>query len=142
MVDKKTIELFIVKSWDIDEIIYLYELGGWWKPEYDRSKIPELIRNSFAFCVVVDTKSRKAIGMGRVLSDGVSDAYIQDLIIHPQFRKRGIGAQLVQYLIKHCLEHSISWIGLIAEPGTESFYVPLGFTSMKNYTPLLYQKPD
>ena len=31
------------------------------------------------------------IGFGRVLGDGVSDCYIQDVTIHPAYRGRGLG---------------------------------------------------
>lgn len=75
------IEIRFVKSWPVDEIVKLYKAGGWWKDNYNKLEIKHLIKDSYAFAVVVYKKSRKAIGMGRLLSDGVSDAYIQDLVI-------------------------------------------------------------
>jgi GNAT superfamily N-acetyltransferase len=76
--------------------------------------------------------------MGRVISDGVSDGYIQDLVVMPEYRGTGIGAQIVSKLVKKCLEMGVSWIGLIAEPGTEKFYMSLGFSPMDRHIPLLF----
>lgn len=131
------IQIRCVQSWNGDEIVTLYRAGGWWKEEYSPADLPRLIRGSFVFAVAVDEKTGRAIGMGRVISDGVSDGYIQDLVVLPQFRKLGIGARLVVALVEKCRESGVLWIGLIAEPGTEQFYIPFGFHRMDGYAPLL-----
>jgi len=136
------IEIQFVDYWPNDEIVNLYKAGGWWKESYDKSGIKSLIKGSFLFAVIVDKNSGKAIGMGRILSDGVSDAYIQDLVVLPEYRGQGIGKQLVEYLLKHCLSKGIQWIGLIAEPGQDSFYLSMNFHHMKNHIPMKYKIED
>ena len=89
--------------------------------------------------MAVDPPTGRAIGMGRVLSDGVSDGYIQDLVVLPGYRKSGIGRMIVSALLAACQAKGLGWIGLIAEPGSERFYLPLGFRQMKGYIPLLYE---
>jgi GNAT superfamily N-acetyltransferase len=140
--EKKKVEIRLVKSWPIDDIVMLYKEGGWWKDWYDKNGIPGLIVKSFAFAVAIDTLSGKTVGMGRVISDGVSDAYIQDVVILRNYRNQDIGKHLVQTLVDYCLSKKIIWIGLIAEPGTDSFYQPLGFKPMDHYTPMLYYAED
>lgn len=135
-----TITVRLVRSWNEHEIAELYRAGGWWKEEYRESEIPALIRGSFLFAVAVHEKSGRAVGMGRVISDGVSDAYIQDLVVLPSCRGSGVGKQLVQALVTHCRSEGIGWIGLIAEPATEEFYRPLGFAPMTGHVPLLYRE--
>jgi len=132
------INIKFVKSWPSVEIVNLYMAGGWWKDSYDSSKLPALINGSYAFAVVINSSSGKAIGMGRILSDGISDAYLQDLIILPEYRKQGLGQKLVRVLIDRCRSQGIHWIGLIAEPGQNEFYESLGFKLMNKYTPMLY----
>jgi len=134
----KDIQIKFVRSWSEEDIVSLYKIGGWWKESYDSSYISHMIIGSFVFAVVVDTIKDKAIGMGRVISDGVSDAYIQDLIVIPEYRNRGIGKTLVQTLIEYCRSKKIVWIGLIAEPGSEEFYADLGLKPMKGHIPMLY----
>ena len=135
--DDITIQL--VQTWDDVDIANLYRAGGWWKEEYNQRELPHLIRGSFLFVVAVDRKTGHAVGMGRVISDGVSDGYIQDLVVLPEYRKTGIGAQIVSTLVKKCLEKGISWIGIIAEPDTEKFYLPLGFHPMEGHVPLKFR---
>lgn len=139
---EKKIQIKLVDSWPEDEIVNLYKAGGWWKDYYDPSKLKYMIKGSFAFAVAVNKNLNKAIGMGRVISDGVSDAYIQDLVVLPEYRDTGIGSELVKTLLKYCLSKKIIWIGLIAEPGQYGFYSNIGFKTLKKYTPMKYKKDD
>jgi ribosomal protein S18 acetylase RimI-like enzyme len=133
------ITIRIVQAWSGNEIANLYRAGGWWNEEYDPGELPRLIRGSFLFAVAVDPETGQAVGMGRVISDGVSDGYIQDLIVLPEYRKSRIGTRIVSLLVKKCVESGISWIGLIAEPGTENFYLPFGFRPMEGCIPLIFR---
>mgnify|MGYP003564745560 CR=1 FL=1 len=136
------IEIKLVNSWDQKDIVELYKVGGWWKDNYNPSGLKNLIKGSFAFAVAVDKISGKAVGMGRLISDGVSDAYIQDLVVLSEYRDQGIGRQIVKILLDHCLSKGILWIGLIAEPDQDGFYSNIGFKTMSKYVPMKYQKED
>ena len=139
---KQDIEIKFVDTWSEDEIVELYKAGGWWKDSYDKSGIKYILKGSFAFAVAVDKSSGKAVGMGRILSDGKSDAYIQDLVVLSDFREKGIGKELVKTLLNYCLSKGLIWIGLIAEPDQDGFYSTIGFKPMKNYVPMKYQMGD
>lgn len=134
----ENIEIRFVNSWPEDELVKLYKAGGWWKDTYDKSKLKGLIKGSFAFAVVID--KNQTIGMGRILSDGISDAYIQDLIILPEYRKQGIGKKLVDKLIEYCHSKDVKWIALIAEPDQDGFYSSAGFKHMKNCVPMKFEE--
>jgi len=138
----RNIEIQFVDDWPNDEIVKLYKAGGWWKESYNISGIESLIKGSFLFAVIVDKNSGETIGMGRILSDGVSDAYLQDLVVLPEYRGKGIGKQLVESLLQHCLSKGIQWIGLIAEPDQDSFYSSMNFHPMKNHIPMKYKIED
>lgn len=127
-----------VKRWDADQIVALYKAGGWWKDRYDPSHIPKLIRGSFAFAVAVDSTGR-AVGMGRAISDGASDAYIQDVVVLPSWRGRGLGGAIIDALVHKCTDSGLVWVGLIAEGGSEDFYRQLGFDVMSGCSPMLHR---
>ena len=139
---KTNIEFKFIESWPEEDIVDLYKAGGWWKGPYDSSGIESLIKGSFAFAVAVDKKLKKAIGMGRIISDGVSDAYFQDIVVLLEYRNQGIGKKLIELLLERCKSSGISWIGLIAEPDQDVFYNPIGFRPMKKYIPMKYEKED
>jgi hypothetical protein len=75
------IRVDLVQSWEEEQIVELYRAGGWWKEGMDQKRINDLIRGSFLFAVAIDITTGKAVGMGRVISDGVADAYIQDFVV-------------------------------------------------------------
>ena len=138
----QNIEIRIVDNWSDDDVVKLYKSAGWWKKSYDSSGIEKLIKGSFAFAVAINTSQKKAIGMGRIISDGVSDAYIQDLVVLPEYRGKGIGKRILKALIDICLLKKMLWIGIISEPGQDDFYSSSGFKKMENHVPMRYQNGD
>jgi len=137
---KEKISYTVLKEADretVDDIISLYKAGGWWTDDSIPEIIPDMVKGSFIFLAAVDEKGR-LVGMGRVISDGVSDAYIQDMVVLKEFRGIGIGREIVRRLAGSCVKSGILWIGLIAEPGTEEFYDRLGFSTLERHIPLRY----
>ena len=133
------ISVHIVREWETPALVDLYTAGGWWLKDHDPARLPELVRSSFAFAVAVEDATGRSVGMGRVISDGVSDAYIQDMVVIPEFRGRGAGRKIIRVLLAYCYERGVNWIGLIAEPGTEEFYTGVGFSRMKDHIPMRYR---
>ena len=131
------IRVDLVQSWEEEQIVELYRAGGWWKEGMDQKRINDLIRGSFLFAVAIDITTGKAVGMGRVISDGVADAYIQDLVVLADWRNSGVGKLILELLLDECRSRKIAWIGLIAEPGKEDFYGALGFRPMPLHVPML-----
>ncbi len=124
-----------------DALVELYKAGHWWREDPAwRASLPELVRGSFCFLVARDEAGR-FVGMGRALSDGVSDAYIQDVVVLETHRGRGIGGEIVRRLTERCVAAGIGWVGLVAEPGTERFYERLGFRVLAGHLPMLHRKP-
>jgi GNAT superfamily N-acetyltransferase len=123
---------------DYEQIKQLYLSNGWIDAGDGDFEI--LINRivSHTFCFVIARDEGRLIGMGRSLSDGVSDAYIQDVTVFPQYRKQGIGGRIISFLVEYMHGQGIGWIGLISEPGYESFYQGQGFQVMQGYTPFKY----
>lgn len=138
MNNKNEIRVDLVQSWPEDEIVELYRAGGWWKEGMDPSRIDDLIRGSLLFAVAISISTGRAVGMGRVISDGISDAYIQDLVVLSEFRNKGAGKMILDRLVKECKSKKITWIALIAQPGKENFYRAQGFAPMPGHLPMLF----
>ncbi|HQO18566.1 MAG TPA: GNAT family N-acetyltransferase [Candidatus Cloacimonas sp.] len=128
----------IVHETDAKAILELYLQAGWWKSEdgeRDLDIIAQIVANSF--CFVIATVDDKIVGMGRALSDGISDAYIQDVTVRKEYRGNGFGKGIMRTLVNYLKDNKLQWIGLISEPGYEGFYEGLGFKVMISYTPFL-----
>jgi len=127
----------VVKSWPIEEIRSLYIAAGWWQEsEKARAAILPMIAGSF--CFIVATDGKKTVGMGRVISDGVSDGYIQDVVVLPEYRGYGIGKKIIVKLTEECQKSGVVWIGLVAEPGTPPFYEKIGFRQIEGFVPMRF----
>jgi spermidine synthase len=120
----------------ITELIHLYRLAGWWTNQTDHpSVVTDIVSGSH--CFLVARQKDSIIAMGRAISDGVCDAYIQDVTVNPDFRHQGIGTRIVAELVARLEADGIGWIGLIAERKTHPFFRPLGFAPMADSVPML-----
>ena len=137
--NSEEIEIKVIAAADRAAVKKLYREAGWWKQDDETADgcawIDTLVRQSF--CFVGAFCGAGLIGMGRAVSDGVSDAYIQDVVVLKKFRRAGIGNKIIEKIIQFLQSRHIGWIGLIAEPGTKEFYQRLGFIQMEGYTPML-----
>ncbi|HOF05501.1 MAG TPA: GNAT family N-acetyltransferase [Syntrophales bacterium] len=121
----------------IAAIVRLYETAGWWAGQVRES--PELVRRivTGSHCFVLAREGEEIVGMGRAISDGVSDAYIQDVSVHPDFRRQGIGSRIVREILLRLRNDGLQWIGLVAGRNTLPFYRRLGFEELPAATAML-----
>lgn len=120
----------------IQQIISLYRMEGWWTEAHDDfDLVARIVAGSHCFMIV--TKGIEIVAMGRALSDGASDAYIQDVTVKKGFRKRGIGTTIIEKLVARLHQDGLEWIGLIAEKNSHRFYERLGFKRMPDALPML-----
>jgi len=114
----------------------MYRMEGWWSQETDD---PQMVAAIVAgsHCFILATENGEAVGMGRALSDGASDAYIQDVTVKKPFRGKGIGTRIIQLLSDRLNNDGLEWIGLIAERNSHTFYERIGFNIMPNSLPML-----
>jgi len=119
-----------------DQLLSLYIAEGWWdERSATREALVRFIQGSWVYLIA--TEDGRVIGTGRAVSDGVSDAYIQDVAVAPSSRGKGVGSRIIQGLVARLKAADIGWIGLIAERGSRPFYEGLGFQAMPDSTPMV-----
>ena len=69
--------------------------------KFDNGRTADELRESFVNSrhVCLAHARGKLIGTGRLLSDGVGNAYLVDVWVTTEFRRRGIGARIIQILL-------------------------------------------
>lgn len=76
------------------------------------------------------------VGMGRLVGDGAMYWYLQEIIILPQFQRKGIGTMIVNHLVDYAKANSITGkfttIGGVSAKGKEPFYEKMGFEVISN----------
>lgn len=104
----------------------LRQAVGWNRMERDIAD-PRL-RNSFHLCALSDGR---LIGYAAVVSNSVTDAYIQDVIVHPDFQKQGVGTQLMERVLLRLKAEGVYMVSVIyGETDLRRYYESFGFTTM------------
>ena len=75
------------------------------------------------------------IGFGRLISDGIIHALILDLIILPEYQRKGIGKVILEQLVNKCKKHQIRDIQLFSATDKFGFYEKSGFTRRPELSP-------
>lgn len=128
------IELRTGSNISLSSLLDLYTAVGWsaYTNEERREDLREAVGNSgFVVSAWVDDSM---VGLARVLSDDVSICYLQDILVHPSYQRRGIGARLIsEYLTRY--QHVRSKVLLTDdEERQRSFYEKAGLRNTKDLT--------
>ena len=107
------------------QIADLREAVGWNRME---SCYENELMTSYFHISVYD--SVKLIGYIDTVSNGVTDAYIQDLMVHPVHKGKGIGTELMNRTIAYLKERKIYMISVVFEEKLLPFYKRFGFFPM------------
>lgn len=116
-------------------IITLYRAHGWWGLSDKPSLLKKIIKGSHCFAVA--ERDGRIIGIGRAISDGVSDAYIQDMAVLETERGSGAGGAILTAILKRLKKDGVNWVGLIAQDNSGYFYRKFGFKELKKALPML-----
>ena len=100
---------------------------GW---DRSRETYGEILKRHFAYYTARDADGR-LIGYVSVLSDGVSDAFLLDLMVHPNYQRMGIGKRLVQSATRDVKAEGIQCVQVTFNPELEDFYAKCGFHIFK-----------
>ena len=113
------------KSTPAKAIADLREAVGWNRME---NVYKDPCMTSYYHIAVYDNNT--LIGYIDSVSNGVTDAYIQDLMVHPDYQGKGIGTELMNRMIIKLKERHIYMISVVFEERLKPFYKRFGFFDM------------
>lgn len=113
----------------MDQLVKLYDSVGWTNYTKDPERLIRAVAGSRA--VVTAFSGNRLVGLARVVGDGASIAYMQDVLVDPEFQRQGIGRELVKRVFK---QHDVRQRVLITDddPVQHAFYKSLGFTDTRD----------
>ncbi|MDX5475115.1 MAG: GNAT family N-acetyltransferase [Bacillaceae bacterium] len=113
------------------EYEYWCESVGW--TEYMNFEAAETSLNNSIHCVTVK-ENEHIVGMGRIVGDGAIYFYIQDIVVHPDHQKKGIGKEIMNHLMEYIKTNTPdkAFVGLFASQGNGPFYETYNF---KDFSP-------
>lgn len=104
----------------------LRQAVGWNRMQRDLAD--NRLHNTFHLCCF---EGDMLIGYVAVVSNGVTDAYIQDLMVHPQYQHLGIGRRLMQHTMDRLRTMGIYMVSVIyGDRDLKDYYEQLGFSTM------------
>ncbi len=104
----------------------LRQAVGWDRMEADLANAS--LRNAFHLCCF---DGAVLIGYAAVVSNGVTDAYIQDVMVHPDWQHRGIGTTLMEHVLARLRNEGIYMVSVIyGEAALQELYERFGFQTM------------
>lgn len=108
------------------EILNLYTSVGW----TNYTNHPEMLKNAYAHSLKIlgAYENERLVGIIRVVGDGHSVVFIQDLLVYPEYQRQGIGTALLKQILQ---DYSHVYQKHLLTENTEKtirFYKSLGFT--------------
>ena len=101
---------------------------AYWSQGRPRDRIELSLRHSLVFGIYADSRQ---IGLGRVVTDYTTFAWLCDVFIHEDHRGRGIGKWLMASILSHPELQGLRRFLLVTRDA-HGLYSQFGFTSMKN----------
>lgn len=127
----KNVHVKEYNGYNENEIISLYKSVGW-KNYYEKPSIlMEAYKNSL--CVFGAYRDNDLVGIIRVVGDGYSIIYIQDIIVLPIYQRQGIGNLLVRTILDKYKNVYQTVLLTDNQPNTVRFYENMGLTSADKY---------
>ncbi len=74
-----------------------------------------------------DPRVPRLVGFARCTGDGVIDATVWDVAVHPLYQGAGLGRQLMDYVIDQLDLMGVERVSLFADPGVVGFYQGQGW---------------
>ena len=100
----------------------------WWTRERTPERVDKMLDHSDVVLGLVDDQAN-LVGFARVLSDFTYKALVLDVIVAESHQGKGLGAVLMDAVLKHPLLTNVAHFELYCLPEMEPFYHKWGFTS-------------
>ena len=112
---------------DLIELEAICKAVGWSRRPLRR--VRKALQNSL-LCAGLwrhDPRVPRLVGFARCTGDGVVEATVWDVAVHPLYQGIGLGHQLMDYIIDELAQMGVDRVTLFADPGVVEFYRTQGW---------------
>lgn len=123
----------LIEDWrsiPFERIIELYKAVNWTIYTNDPSSLQTALENSTSVVLAIEEES--VVGLARSVSDEVSIHYLQDIIVHPNHQRKGIGRSLFEWTLKRYENVRTHMLLTDDEQKQREFYQSLGYKNTKD----------
>lgn len=114
-----------------EEIIALYDDVGWTSYTDEPDLLIKAIKNSQKVWTLWE--GEKLIGLARIIGDGATICYLQDILILNSYQGQGFGSRLIKEILKE--NEEIRQFVLLTDDAdeTKNFYKKVGLKEVGDY---------
>ena len=115
----------------LEDVLHLYQAVGWTNYTNQPQMLEQSLAHSLAIYVARD--GEEIVGLGRLVGDGFSSGFVQDLIVLPTYQRQGIGSDLMKEALGDYKD--AYQVQLVTEQTerTLGFYRSMGFEILSTY---------
>lgn len=95
------------------------------------NKLENAFKNSLR--VISAWDNQKLVGLVRIIGDGLTIIYIQDILVLVEYQRMGIGKKLINYVLEEYGNVRQKVLITDNEPNTVEFYKSVGFNLLEKY---------
>lgn len=111
--------------------------AGWWTADRASDDVAAMLEASDLVFALVHRPDDRLVGFARVLTDGVYLAVVLDVLVAPDARGSGVGAMLMDAVVRHPRLAAVRSVELVCQPELLPFYRRWGFTEQVGRSTLM-----
>ena len=115
----------------LEDVLHLYQAGGWTNYTHQPQMLEQALSHSLAIYLALDGEA--IVGLVRLVGDGFSSVFVQDLIVLPSYQRQGIGSNLMKEALADYKDAYQIQIATEQTEKTLGFYRSLGFETLSTY---------
>ena len=113
------------KEYNEEQILRLYAAVGWVAYTMDPTALREGYRNSLLTLAAYENE--ELLGIIRVVGDGATIVFIQDIVVFPEHQRKGVGSALLKAVLERFANVRQIELATDNTPKTIAFYQSVGF---------------
>ena len=115
----------------LEAVLHLYQAVGWTNYTHQPQMLEMSLSHSLAIYLALDGDA--IVGLVRLVGDGFSSVFVQDLIVLPSYQRQGIGSNLMKEALADYKDAYQIQLATEQTEKTLGFYRSLGFETLSTY---------
>ena len=118
-------------SVSINDVLHLYQAVGWTNYTNQPQMLSRALSHSLA--IYLARYGEEIVGLVRLIGDGFSSVFVQDLIVLPSYQRQGIGSTLMKQALSDYKDTYQIQLATEESEKTLGFYRSLGFETLSSF---------
>ena len=115
----------------LEDVLHLYQAVGWTNYTHQPEMLEQALSHSLAIYLALDGDT--VVGLIRLVGDGFSSVFVQDLIVLPSYQRQGIGGSLMKEALEDFKETYQVQLATEQTEKNVGFYRSMGFETLSTY---------